>query len=71
MLFPATQRYHPRQPQDREQKRREAAFRAELSDLGSRLLALEQEQRIQLLRTSQIQQQLDELAKLVLQLTNR
>ncbi len=63
MLFPARHRFHPRTQQDRDRQRREAALRAQLSDLEKRIQALEKEQQIQLKRIAQLQLQLDETTK--------
>jgi hypothetical protein len=68
MLFPARHRYHPRSQQDHDRKRRDAALRAQVVDLAEHVTALEQEQRLQLKRIAEIQQQLDTIMKLLKQL---
>jgi hypothetical protein len=65
MLFPARHRYHPRTQQDTERARRDAAFRAELADLITRVSALEREQQLQFKRIAEIQYQLDEIVRLL------
>ena len=65
MLFPARHRYHPRSQQERERDRRHAAVRAEVADVSTRLQTLEKEQRVQFKRIAEIQQQLDELMRVV------
>ena len=68
MLFPARHRYHPRSQQDNDRKRRDAALRAQVADLAEHVMALEQEQQVQLKRIAEIQQQLDTVTKLLKQL---
>jgi hypothetical protein len=65
VLFPTRHRFHPRAQQDRDHDRREAALRAEVSDLTTRIQILEQEQQTQFRRIAQLQMQLDEALKLV------
>ena len=60
MLLSTTRhRFHPRTEQDRERARREAALRAQVSNLTSRIEMLEKEQQVQLRRIGELQQQLD------------
>jgi uncharacterized sporulation protein YeaH/YhbH (DUF444 family) len=68
MLFSASHRFHPRSQQDRERDRREAASRAQIEDLADRLMRVETEQRVQLKRIADIQQQLDAITKLLKQI---
>jgi hypothetical protein len=69
MLFPARHRFHPRSQQDSERDRREAALRAQIEDVADRLIRVETEQRVQLKRIAEIQQQLDAVTKLLKQRT--
>lgn len=65
MLASTSQRYFPRSPQDAAALRREAAFRAQVSELREAMERLEQEQAIQFQRFAQIQQELDEIRRLL------
>jgi hypothetical protein len=67
MLFPARHRYHPRGQQDRDRDRRDAAVRAQMADLTTRMAAVEREQQIQFTRIAELQVQLDDLLRLVKQ----
>jgi len=65
VLLPARHRFHPRGEQDRERYRREAALRAQVTDLTSRLQVLEKEQQIQFKRIAELQQQVDQAMRLL------
>jgi hypothetical protein len=65
LLFPSRHRYHPRTQQDRDRTRRDAAVRALIADLATRLSAFEKEQQVQFKRIADLQAQLDELVRLV------
>ena len=65
-LVPGTKRYHPRStPGTGPTSKVVTALRAELTHLNTRLLAIEREQRVQFERIVQIQQQLDEIKRLL------
>lgn len=65
MLTSTRHRFHPRTEQNRERERREAALRAQVSDLTSRIQVLEKEQQIQFKRIAELQQQLDHTMRLL------
>jgi len=65
VLLPARHRFQPRGEQDRERYRREAALRAQVADLTSRLQVLEKEQQIQFKRIAELQQQVDQAMRLL------
>jgi hypothetical protein len=65
MLASTGHRYFPRSPQDSAALRREAAFRAQVSELREAMDRLEKEQAIQFQRFAQIQQELDEIRRLL------
>jgi uncharacterized sporulation protein YeaH/YhbH (DUF444 family) len=65
MLASTGHRYFPRTAQDAAIARREAAFRAQLSELRDAVDRVEKEQAIQLKRFAQIQQELDEIRRLL------
>jgi hypothetical protein len=67
MLASTGHRYLPRSPQDSAALRREAAFRAQVSELREAIERLEKEQAIQFQRFAQIQQELDEIRRLLRQ----
>jgi hypothetical protein len=61
MFFATVQRHLPKSPLPK----REHALRAELTHVATRLLKLEREQEVQFLRIAQIQQELDEITRLL------
>jgi hypothetical protein len=61
---PIAKRYLPR-PGDGPASKREAALRAEIVHLNTRLLSIEREHQITVERIAQMQQQLDELVRLM------
>ena len=63
MLMPAIHRHLPRSPMER--RRDIASLRAEVTHLSALVLKLERAQEVQFQRIVQIQQQLDELTKLL------
>jgi uncharacterized sporulation protein YeaH/YhbH (DUF444 family) len=65
MLGSTGHRYFPRAAQDAAAARREAAFRAEVSELREMIGRLEKEQAIQLKRFAQMQQELDEIRRML------
>jgi len=65
VLTSTRHRFHPRTEQNRERERREAALRAQVSDLTSRIQVLEKEQQIQFKRIAELQQQLDHTMRLL------
>ena len=72
MLFPAVQRYLPRTgPGAGPTSRRDAALRAEVTQLTAQLVRLEKEQQVQFRRISDIQQELDAIKQLLTQITDR
>jgi hypothetical protein len=58
-------RFVPRQPEAAAERRRYAALRATIDDLAQNIGRIEKEQAIQLQRIAQIQQDLDELKRLL------
>jgi uncharacterized sporulation protein YeaH/YhbH (DUF444 family) len=65
MLASTGHRYFPRSPQESAALRREAAFRAQVSELREAMERLEKEQAIQFQRFAQVQQELDEIRRLL------
>ena len=61
MLFGPVQRSLPRSPLPK----RDPALRAELAHLATQVLKLEKEQEVQLKRIAQIQQELEEIKRLL------
>ena len=61
MLFPGIQRHLPKSPLSRG----DAAIRAELTHVATRLIRLEREQDTQFQRIAQIQQELDDVKRLL------
>jgi|tagenome__1003787_1003787.scaffolds.fasta_scaffold20668143_2 hypothetical protein len=61
MLFAPVQRYLPKTPLSR----RDNSLRAELTHLSTVVVRLEREQETQLRRIAQIQQELDEIKRLI------
>ena len=65
-LFPAPLRYLPRsRPGTGPTTRRDMTLHAELTHLSAKILELEKEQRIQFKRIADIQQDLDEIKRLL------
>ena len=64
MYLAPIERHFPKSPLSR----REHAVRAELTHVSTRLLKLEQEQDVQFRRIAQIQQELDEIKRLLKQI---
>jgi uncharacterized sporulation protein YeaH/YhbH (DUF444 family) len=66
MLFPAVQRYLPRSgPSTGPTSRRDRALQAEVTHLTVQLARLEKEQQIQFRRIADIQQEIDEIKRLL------
>jgi hypothetical protein len=71
VLVSSRYRYLPRTQQNVDRDRREAALRAQVTDLTARVATLEKEQHIQLKRIAQIQVSLDEALALLKKLLAR
>jgi hypothetical protein len=67
MLQPSNHRHFPRSPLDR---RRDSALRAEITHLSTELLKLERNQEVQITRMAQIQQEVDEIKRLLKRLVS-
>lgn len=67
MYFQPLQRYLPRSPLPKTP----AGMRAELTHLAAELLKLEREQQVQLQRIAQIQQELDDIKRLLKRIASK
>ena len=61
MLFAPLQRYLPKSPLPK----RDATLRAELTHLSTQILKLEKEQEVHFKRMAQLQQEIDEIKRLL------
>ena len=61
MMFPPVQRHLPKSPLPR----RDKAIRAELTHFASRLLEIERDQQIEFRRIAQMQQELDDIKRIL------
>ena len=72
MLFAASpHRFLPRSAEAIAASRREAAFRAQLAEIQEQLETVRKEQDVQFRRMAQIQQDIDEIKKVLLKKTRR
>jgi hypothetical protein len=70
MLHPSTHRYLPRTtPGTGPTSKREAALRAEVTHLSAETTKVMKEQQVQLQRIAEIQQELDQIKRLLKKLT--
>ena len=70
MLLTTTHhRFHPRSADEKDKARREIALRAQVTDLMAQVGNIEREQQTQFTRIAEIQQQLDELKRLIQDIT--
>ena len=70
MLSRVSARYSPRSSEMNAQARRFAALRAEVADLAASVQKVQKDQDTQLHRIAQIQQELDELKRLIKKLVS-
>jgi hypothetical protein len=63
MLFPTRHRFLPRDNQHASSSKREAALRAEVSELRAHMETMEKEQQIQFQRIAEMQRDLDEIKR--------
>jgi hypothetical protein len=72
MLLTTTHhRFHPRSADENDKARREIALRAQVTDLMAHVGNIEREQQTQFKRIVEIQQQLDEIKRLIQDVTKR
>jgi hypothetical protein len=70
MLFPEVHRYLPRSgPSNGPTSKRENALRAEVNHLSIEITRLTKEQQVQLMRIAEIQQELDQIKRLLKKLS--
>jgi predicted RNase H-like nuclease (RuvC/YqgF family) len=65
LVFTPLPRYLPRTPQETAALRRAAELKATVTELNSHITKLEREQQIQLQRIAQLQQELDEVKRIL------
>jgi hypothetical protein len=71
LLTTTPHRFHPRSADEKDKARRDIALRAQVADLTAHMGHIEREQQTQFTRIAEIQHQLDELKRLVQDLTKR
>ena len=71
LLTTTPHRFHPRSADEKDKARRDIALRAQVTDLTTHVEKIDREQETQLKRIAEIQRQLDELKRLIQDVTKR
>jgi hypothetical protein len=71
LLTTTPHRFHPRSADDKDKARRDIALRAQVANLTAQMESIEREQQTQFKRIAEIQHQLDEIKRLIQDVTKR